>query len=364
MKIKGILLATISLVGISGALAQDVEYDDMYFNSEDRAKLKTRQSVEMAYNTPKKSNRLEDVEKYENINPTDSYSARNVNPEYTSRAQTQTARSDEEDYFVTNYQYNRNQLNNWNNNFNNWYSGSWYRPNFYGPGINTWNSPYYGYNTWNSPWFDPFWAYNGWSTSFAFHYGNAWNYGWGGRYNYWNRPYFGWDPYGMAFGGVGMGMGGLGYGLGYGGGYWNNYRYPGTIVIVNQGERNGRDIVYGKRPTRGTTMVSDRSNVRSRSDVTNPVRSDNSSGRVSYQSRKQEEYYNRYRTQRSTNNATYDSRSNTQYNRTRSWDNNSSWDNNRSSGRSSSPSYSPSQSSSGAGTRTSSGSSGGRRGRD
>lgn len=360
MKIKGILLATISLVGISGALAQDVEYDDMYFNSEDRAKLKSQQSVEMAYNTPKKSTRLVDNERYENINPTDSYSARNVNPEYTSRAQTQSAQAEEEDYFVTNYQYNRNELNNWNNNFNNWYNSSWYRPNYYGPGINTWNTPYYGYNSWNSPWFDPYWAHNGWSSSFSFHYGNSWNYGWGGRYNYWNRPYYGWDPYGMAYG-YGMGGLGMGYGLGYGGAYWNNYRYPGTIIVVNQGERNGRGVVYGKRPTRGTSIVSDRSNVRSRTGVTNTVRSDNSSGRVSSQGRKQEEYYNRYRTQRSTN-ATYDSRSNTQYNRTRASDYNSSW--NRSTDRSSSPSYSPSRSSSGAGTRTSSGSSGGRRGRD
>lgn len=362
MKIKGILLATISLIGISGALAQDVEYDDMYFNAEDRAKLRAQQSVELAVNSPKKSNRFDYEDRNVSVNPTDSYSARNVNPEYTSRAQSQVAPSDEGDYFVTNYQYNRNQLNNWNNNFNNWYNSSWYRPNFYGPGINTWNSPYYGYSSWNSPWFDPFWANNGWSSSFAFHYGPSWNYGWGGRYNYWNRPYFGWDPFGMAYGpGMGMGMG-MGYGLGYGGGYWNNYRYPRTIAVANQGERDGR-VVYGKRPTRGTTMVSDRSNVRSRSGV-NPARNDNDGGRISTQGRKQAEYYNRYRTQR-TDNATYDRRSNTQYNRTRSWDNNnSSWDNNRSIDRSPSPTYSPSRSSSGAGTRTNAGSSGGRRGRD
>lgn len=361
MKIKGFLLAAFAFAGIGGAVAQGVEYDDMYFSSEDRAKLNQQRATEMAYNTTtttKKSKHNEWAEE-ERVNPTDSYSARNINPEYTAREHTQSAQAGEEDYFVNNYQYNRNQLNNWNNNFNNWYSNPWYRSNYYGPGINTWNTPYYGYNSWNSPWYDPYWSYNGWSSSFSYHFGNSWNYGWGGSYNYWNRPYYGWhnpyyawDPY------MGSGF--------YGGGYWNNYRYPGTIVVVNSGERG--NVMYGKRPTRGTSIVTERSNVRSRTDVTNSVRNDNSSGRVSNQSTKQEEYYNRYNRQRSTSNpSSYDSRTNTQQNRSSSWNNNNSWNNNRGSysptNRSSSPSYSPSNSSTG--TRTNSGtSSGGRRGRD
>lgn len=226
--------------------------------------------------------------------------------------------------------------------------------------INNWNSPYYGYNSWNSPWFDPYWSFNGWSSSFSFFGGSRWNYGWGGNYNYWNRPYYGWDPY---FGGLGYGGG-----FGYGGGYWNNYRYPGTIVVINPDGNNGRNVVYGKRPNRGTTIVSDRDYARPRTSVTNSVRNDNSGGRLATQGRKQEEYYNRG--SRNAGSSTYDSRSNTEYNRSRSWDSwnngNSGYDNNRSMNRSSSPSYSPSSgNSSGAGTRTNSGSgSGGRRGRD
>lgn len=350
MKIKGILLATFSLLGISGAFAQGIEYDDMYFNAEDRAKLKAQRATEIAYNTPT-SRKLAYEEAEERANPTDSYSARNVNPEYTSRAHTQTAQSDEEDYFVSNYQYNRNQYNNWNNNFNNWYSNPWYRNNYYGPAINSWNSPYYGYSSWNSPWQDPFWSYNGWSSSFSFHYGSRWNYGWGGAYNYWNRPYYGWDPY---FGG-----------LGYGGGYWNNYRYPGTVVVVNRGDRG--DVIYGKRPSRSTTIVSDRNYVRSRSNLSTSVRDDNNSGRISTQGRKQEEYYNRYNRAQRGNTSSYGERSNTQYNRSRSWDTGNDSYNNRSWGdRTSSPSYTPSRTSStGSGTRTNSSSgSSGRRGRD
>jgi hypothetical protein len=355
MKIKGILLATISLIAVNGVYAQGVEHDDMYFNSEDRAKLKAMQTADVAYKSPT-AKRLDRFDENENINPTDTYSARNVNPEYTSRSHTQTAQADDQDYFVNNYQYNRTQLNNWNNDFTDWYSSQWYRPNYYGAAINRWNSPYYGYNSWNSPWYDPYWSHNGWSTSFSFHYGRPWNYGWGGNYNYWNRPYYGWDPYGMAY---------SGYGIGYGGGYWNNYMYPGTIVVVNGGESSNRGVVYGKRPSRSTTIVSDRNNVRSRSNVTNVMRNNENenSGRVSTQNRKQEDYYSRYNRVRTNTNSSYDSRSNTEYNRSRSWDN-SSWNsNNSNNNRSSSPSYSPSRSSSGSGTRTNSGTSGGR-GRD
>lgn len=357
MKINRILAAIFTLVGTGAVFAQGVEYDDMYFTAKDRAALRAQSATNVAYRTPERNKKHDFAEENAYVNPTDSYSARNVNPEYTSREHTQTAQADEQDYFVDNYQYNQNQLNNWNQNYNGWYNNAWYRNNYYGPAINNWHSPYYGYNSWNSPWYDPYWAYNGWSSSFSFHYGSGWNYGWGGHYNYWNRPYYGsnWDPFYSPY------YAGMGW---YGGGYWNNWRYPGTIIIVNDGE-SGR-VNYGRRPSRSTTIVSDRNNVRSRSSVSNGVRDDQNSGRVTTQSRKQEEYYNRYNSTRSTA-PSYDSRTNTQNNRSRSmdsWNNNSSWDSNRS-GRTSTPSYSPSRSSSGSGTRTNTGgSTNSRRGRD
>ena len=352
MKTKGMLLATLSILGFSGAFAQAVEYDDMYFNADDRAALKAQTAI--AYSAPEKNNKFDAVEDRESVNPTDSYSARNVNPEYTSRAQSQSAEAEEQDYFVTNYQYNRiQQLTNSNNSYNNWYNNQWYRSGYYGAGINSWNSPYYGYNGYSSPWYDPFWAYNGWSSSFSYSYGPSWNYGWGGSYNYWNRPFYGWDSY---YGGGGW----------YGGGYWNNYMYPGTVIVINQNENNRRGVVYGRRPTRGTSMVSGRSSVRSRTDVNNSIRTDNSNGRTSSSGR-QPEYYNRYHRSDGGSTSDYGSRSSTEYNRSRSWNN---WDSNGGSNRSSSPSYSPSRTSStmssGSGTRTNSGgsTSGGRRGRD
>jgi hypothetical protein len=353
MKTKGILLATLSILGFSGAFAQAVEYDDMYFNADDRAALKAQTAVELAYRAPEKTNKFDASESSESLNPTDSYSARNVNPEYTSRAQSQSAQAEGDDYFVTNYQYNRNQLTNWNNDYNNWYNNRWYRSGYYGAGINSWNSPYYGYNSYSSPWYDPSWSYNGWSSSFSYFYGPSWDYGWGGSYNYWNRPFYGWDSY---------------YGGGwYGGGYWNNYMYPGTVIVINQNESNGRGVVYGKRPTRGTSLVSGRGGERSRTVINSSVRNDNSNGRTSSSGR-QADYYNRYNRSQESGSYNYGSRSNTENNRSRSW---GSWDsNNGSSNRSSSPSYTPSRSSStmstGSGARTNSGgsSTGGRRGRD
>ncbi len=355
MKIKGLLLATLSLMGVSSVFAQGVEYDDMYFSAKDRLALRAERAAPAAYNAPSKASKYNYAEEDERINPTDSYSARNINPEYTSREHTETAQSDEQEYFVDNYQYSKNQLNTWNNNFDGWYNNSWYRNNYYGPAINSWNSPYYGYDSWNSPWYDPYWAHNGWSSSFAFHYGRSWNYGWGGQYNYWNRPYYGWnwDPYYNSYAGSGW----------YGGSYWNNWRYPG-VIIINDGEARS-NTVYGKRPSRSTSIVSDRNNARSRSGAVNTLReTENSSGRTAT---KQEEYYNRYnRTRTATPSTSYDSRSNTQNNR--SWgtrnNSNSSWDSNRPT-RTSTPSYSPSRSGSSSGGRVNSGgSSSGGRGRD
>jgi hypothetical protein len=336
MKTKVLLLSLVSLIGFGNAWAQQIENDDMYFNSKDRAKLRASQKTNALAYAPVKKDRKNEASE-ESLNPTDTYSARNVNPEYTSRAQAQTARADDEDYFVNNYQYNNGSNYNYgNNNFNNWYGNSWYQPNYWGPSISGWNSPYYGYyDNWNSPWYDPRWSYNGWSTSFSYYYGNSWNSGWGGN-SYWNSPYC--NTYNPYYGGA----------FGYGGGYWNNYR-GSNIVIVNNGEA-GRTISYGKRPTRGSNVVSDQSNgSRSRSSVGSGDQrgGDLPGGRVS--SNRPPEYYNRSWRNTDSNSSvpgstSYGSRSNTQSNRPSSWSNSSTPDNSSSWG-SSNSSSSPSRSS-------------------
>jgi len=242
------------------AMAQD--NDDMYFNSKDRAKLKAQKETEVSASVKSsKKNASKDVkEEEESVNPTDSYSARTVNPEFAARSNAQTAQEDDQEYFVNNYQYNTSSnLNNWNNNYSSWYNNPWYTSSWFGPSINSWNSRYYGYNDpYYSPWYDPYWNYNGWSASFSYHYGNSWNYGWGGNYNYWNRPYCGWaNSWGPSYS-----WGSWGYP-----GYY--YGYPGTVIVVDRGEaasyRN-----YGKRPSR--------SSVAARTDADQYVRTSN--GRV------------------------------------------------------------------------------------
>lgn len=307
MKLK-IAFSYILSVCTLGAFAQNIENDDMYFNSSDRAKLNAQKNAEVAYSSVKKSQRAMPAE--EQLNPTDSYSARNVNPEYAARSNAQTAQMDNEDYFVSNYQYNTAaNLNNWNNNFNDRYANQWYQTNYWGPAINRWNTPFYGspYDAWGNPWNNPYYR-SGFSSSFSYHWGSAYNYGWD-----------------MGMGGMGMGMGGMGMGFGnpyygnaynawgwgnphsywgggagWGGGYWGNgFHSPRNIVVVNNNsaENSRSNISYGKRTTRGTYMVNEAQNTNNRTRATmysneapNTGRNTSTGGRTST---RQEEYYNR-----------------------------------------------------------------------
>ena len=84
MKTKYTLLTGVAVLAVTVAFGQ-VEHDDMYFNSKDRAKLNTSKQVVLA-----KQYKQEDLQavKVSPINPTDSYSGRSVNPEYTNRLKT------------------------------------------------------------------------------------------------------------------------------------------------------------------------------------------------------------------------------------------------------------------------------------
>jgi hypothetical protein len=374
MKSKVALLSLVSFLFTFAASAQGIENDDMYFNSKDRAKLVAAKASEASYSASiKKTKKEKESEAEVPVNPTDSYSARNVNPEYEARSNSQTAQADDEDYFVNNYRYNTaSNFNNFNNNFNRWYNNPWYGGNFYDPYINSWNTPYYGsyYDVWGNPWRNPYYR-SGWSSSFSYHWGSSWNYGWGmnfgwGNYGFGN-PYnaWGWDPY---------------YGSYYGWGSRYNY-YPSTIIIVNN-ENGGRGVVYGKRATSSRTSVSGDNIVntgsRTRSTATvNPTTSggnENVGGRVSTSTnRRQEEYYNRsWRSTNSQNSSPSRSTSRSNDNTNSNWNNgnanrNSSYENTQRSRSYDSPAPSRSYDS-GGGSRSSSGStgsssSGGSRGR-
>jgi hypothetical protein len=353
MKSKVALLTLVSLLFTFALSAQEIENDDMYFNSKDRAKLNASKSSEVTYTASiKKNTKKEVVEEAVVANPTDSYSARNVNPEYEARSNSESAQADNEDYFVNNYQYsNANNLNKWNNNFNNWYSSPWYGGNYYDPYITSWNSPYYGsyYDAWGSPWRNPYYR-SGWSSSFSYHWGSTWNYGWGmgfGCSNYYNpynawayNPYSGYSPWGYSY-----------------------YGYPSQVVIVESGNRYSQ--VYGKRSSRSSELSRDYTNRSNRSynrDVASPSESrPNLGGRVSTTSRTQSDYYNRgwrNQSQNSNSSSYYDNQNSNSGSSRSSWESNSrnSWRDSNSSGSSRSSSFDSGRSSTGS---SSSGSHGG-----
>ena len=251
MKTKYSLLTGLAVFAVTAAFGQ-VEHDDMYFNSKDRAKLNASKQVVLA-----KQYKQEDVQavKTSPINPTDSYSGRSVNPEYTNRLKTNPnlANTDSQ-YFVSGYQpvsVNQNLASNSCNctsngnytNFNNpYYSG------YNGYGM----SPYYGmnsgfgspYSSFYSPWGMNSGMYQpGWSSMLGYGFGgmsSGWfasiSYGFG---NSWGSPYYGYgSPYNS-----------YGYGMPYGS-YGSNYY--GTPVVINNNIDSRNTTVYSKRANRSS----------------------------------------------------------------------------------------------------------------
>ena len=174
MKTKIAFFFLLCTVVLSTSVAQSREDDDMYFTSKDRAAMnaalqKDRQEIFAS----SKVRRITESETASIINPTDSYSARNVNPEYISGAKVGSNASSTDQYFSPNYQptaVNQNLSSNCAScGFNNFNNG------FYSP-FNRFGNPYrmggmgmmglgmspWGYNSMSmmNPWMDP-WMMNG-----------------------------------------------------------------------------------------------------------------------------------------------------------------------------------------------------------
>jgi hypothetical protein len=307
MKNKLALLAIASLA-FSSAVAQKLENDDMYFTSKDRVKLRELRNSQATYASSRQVEKKSDLyAPDEEANPTDSYSARNVNPEYTSRNQSQVSQQDEENYYVNNYRTTtQSNLNNFNNSYSSWYNSPWYSSSYNGSYMNNWNNPYFR---------------SGYSSAFGYGYGNNY-YGYGNGYGYpSNNMWNSWGMYGNSYG-YNPYFSGYGYyGNYYNSGYYNNayygsYGYPSNNVADNS---NYKRPVYGKRAVRSTNVVTGTPDTRTRSTYDhNRSTSSNNGGRTRG---RQEEYYS------NTSSNTYtpqDSRTSTQHNRASSWTNTNS----------------------------------------
>lgn len=368
MKTKITLLSLLAVSAAFVASAQVVEYDDMYFNAKDRAKLQASKpltlksiSTEHEVATP--------------INPTDSYSARNVNPEYLSQSKVNPSGTTQEaPYFIPDYTptaVNQNLYNspsNWNN-FNYGYNNGF---------ASAFNNPYFGmmpgFGSPYSSFYPSMYGYNPYSYGFNSIYNSGLNFGMGLGYGM--GSYYPWGSNSMAWGGSPF------WNNYYGANFFNNwgwnnaYSYPANVVILNNDNYN-RNVVYGKRASRSSDFdnvvnTSNRSATTTMTTTDSQGRVRGSNGRVSSDANSSSYYQSGWR----TNPETSTTRSSSWGNSGRSGTDNSGFSNGRTNNssffdngggsRSSNFSGGNSNFSSGGGSRSSGGSSssGARRGRD
>ena len=105
MKTRILISSLLSAMALT-AFAQQVENDDMYFNSRDRQKFREAQASGLTMTSSRAASRMSEVSREtsdNNVNPTDSYSARNTNPEYSARSNAEIAAEDNQDYFIQDY---------------------------------------------------------------------------------------------------------------------------------------------------------------------------------------------------------------------------------------------------------------------
>jgi hypothetical protein len=281
MKIRVAFLSLLAVTASVAASAQ-VEHDDMYFNSKDRVKVQSSKPMTLSTNTTGRNSIATEQAIATAINPTDSYSARNVNPEYISQSKMSSGTTESAPYFIPDYaptavNQNLKSNNSYNSNYNNLYY-----PNNAGM-YSGFGSPYssfcpsmcggYGYSPYG---YNNFYN-SGWSSMVSISFGlGMGGYPYGGYYPYggsswtmgmmgmYGSPNYGWNPY---------------YSMGMGYGY-----YPGTVVVINDNNRN--NVIYGKRATRSsdvnnTVTYNNNRNPVMVTDSHGQVRSSGANGRVS-----------------------------------------------------------------------------------
>ncbi len=228
MKTKYKLFAMALTLG-STALAQEV--DDMYFNAKDRVGQAESVQTEMAVRYAEYDKQMVHSSP---VNPSDSYTGRGVNPEFSAQQKNGAELIQENpDYFLSSY--TSKDVN------SNLYSGS---ATSYNCGCGNTNASGMGYGGFGNPYgsyYSPYGGYSspygGLSTMMGYgfgSYGSAWSmgmsYGMGSMYNSYGSGRY--SPYGYPS---------YGYGSGY------------TPVVINP---DPIQITQGRRPVRASSVNS------------------------------------------------------------------------------------------------------------
>jgi hypothetical protein len=261
------------------------ENDDLYFMASD-VKVATQFAVS--------NNNPESFKQLNTVNPAEfeqeNFSARNVNPEFIAKYQSQSAPDNSgEVYFDDNQAQESNPNVNVYNNF--YGSGAGVNGGGWNSGLNVnvgfgmgFGAPMWGMGM---GWGMPMWGM-GWNSMWGWNMGIGMGWGMGGMWgNPWMNPWMGGGMWG--WGRPGWGMPGWGA-PGWGGGNW--------------GGEGGRQVVRGGRPGRDSGMASGSNRAgtnyptttrAARRDAVNPDRSVGANNRATTGrdfSRSQNDYYN------------------------------------------------------------------------
>jgi len=249
-RITGFTIAIVTAASMwscsTSYMAQQGEYDNMYYGSKDRQTESYKKVNFNEYSNYRDDSNPTRISGNETLSQ-DSYSAKTINPDYISKyntdpkdlkkAQVDSSEYGEGEYYVEDYDDNNKPI------INNYYG--------YNPYDYRYNYNYYGYY---DPFYYPFYYYYRPGFSISWSYGYSWNY-WNTGYFY--DPYWGYSPsycYRALY---------SPYGYCYGAYYGHYSYYPwsfGNTVYYNNGYVNlypdnisthTRKIVVGPRPSRG-----------------------------------------------------------------------------------------------------------------
>jgi hypothetical protein len=288
------VLVGMVIASCQSAKVASTESDDLYFNSQDKLRVKYASDVAVASNRTGNNGSLNHYDQSAN--------GGGQQQEATPAPQANEAA----DYYNPTYQMSAPMVNGTNRQstlgggdtyITNNYHDSWARQSFPGWGFQpvlgfaTFSPWGWGYNPWFSPRFRGGWGRPGWNISIGYGWGMpGMGMGWGmpgmgmGGFGY--NPFWGCDPFWGCGMGMGMGYGwGMGYGMGFGRGMYgygydpffnpyfqNGNGWGGNNSQTSTANLNRNPTVVGPRGRMGNNSVTGVSTVGSSGNTSMPSR--------------------------------------------------------------------------------------------